>query len=99
MNPDNYLYLSELLFTIGASGVLLRRNAIVVFMCVELMLNASNLALVAFAKQNGNLEGQTAAFFVMVVAAAEVVVGLAIIMTIFRTRRSASVDDANLLKN
>ena len=80
------------------SGVLTRRNAIVVFMCVELMLNASNLALVAFAKQNGNLDGQIAAFFVMVVAAAEVVVGLAIIMTIFRTRRSASVDDASLLK-
>src|SRR5262249_60078733 len=75
-----------------------RRNAIVVFMCVELMLNASNLALVAFARQHGNLDGQIAAFFVMVVAAAEVVVGLAIIMTIFRTRRSASVDDASLLK-
>ena len=75
-----------------------RRNAIVVFMCVELMLNACNLALVTFAKQHGNLDGQIAAFFVMVVAAAEVVVGLAIIMTIFRTRRSASVDDASLLK-
>ena len=98
MNPDNYLYLSALLFTIGASGVLLRRNAIIMFMCVELMLNAANLALVAFAYQHGNLDGQTAAFFVMVVAAAEVVVGLAIIMTIFRTRRSASVDDASLLK-
>ncbi|WP_433519980.1 NADH-quinone oxidoreductase subunit NuoK [Nonomuraea sp. CA-143628] len=79
-------------------GVLIRRNAIVVFMCVELMLNAANLAFVAFARQNGNLEGQIIAFFVMVVAAAEVVVGLAIIVTIFRTRRSASVDDANLLK-
>ena len=98
MNPQNYLYLSMLLFTIGAAGVLLRRNAIVMFMCVELMLNASNLALVAFAKQHGNLDGQIAAFFVMVVAAAEVVIGLAIIMAIFRTRRSASVDDANLLK-
>ena len=98
MNPDNYLYLSALLFTIGASGVLLRRNAIIMFMCVELMLNASNLALVTFARVHGNLDGQIAAFFVMVVAAAEVVVGLAIIMTIFRTRRSASVDDASLLK-
>ena len=98
MNPDNYLYLSALLFTIGAAGVLLRRNAIIMFMCVELMLNASNLALVSFARQHGNLDGQIAAFFVMVVAAAEVVVGLAIIMTIFRTRRSASVDDASLLK-
>jgi NADH-quinone oxidoreductase subunit K len=93
-----YLVLSALLFSIGAIGVLVRRNAIVVFMCVELMLNASNLALVAFAYQNGNLDGQVAAFFVMVVAAAEVVVGLAIIMTIFRTRHSASVDDASLLK-
>ncbi len=93
-----YIILSAILFTIGSVGVLVRRNAIVAFMCVELMLNAANLALVAFAKQNGNLEGQVAAFFVMVVAAAEVVVGLAIIMTIFRTRRSASVDDASLLK-
>ena len=98
MNPVNYLYLAALLFTIGAAGVLIRRNAIVVFMCVELMLNAANLALVAAARQHGNLDGQIAAFFVMVVAAAEVVVGLAIIMTIFRTRRSASVDDASLLK-
>ena len=78
--------------------MLVRRNAIVVFMCVELMLNAANLALVTFARIHGNLDGQVIAFFVMVVAAAEVVVGLAIIMSIFRTRRSASVDDANLLK-
>jgi NADH-quinone oxidoreductase subunit K len=91
-----YVVLSAILFTIGCVGVLTRRNAIVVFMCVELMLNAANLALVAAAKQHGNLDGQIAAFFVMVVAAAEVVV--AIIMTIFRTRRSASVDDASLLK-
>ena len=98
MSPTPFLVLSALLFSIGATGVLVRRNAIVVFMCVELMLNATNLALVAFAKQHGNLDGQIAAFFVMVVAAAEVVVGLAIIMAIFRTRRSASVDDANLLK-
>ena len=98
MNPMNYVYLSALLFSIGAAGVLLRRNAIVVFMCVELMLNATNLAFVSFARQHGNLDGQIAAFFVMVVAAAEVVIGLAIIMAIFRTRRSASVDDANLLK-
>jgi len=98
MNPSNYLYLSAILFSIGALGVLVRRNAIVVFMCVELMLNASNLAFVSFARIHGNLDGQVIAFFVMVVAAAEVVVGLAIIMTIFRTRRSASVDEANLLK-
>ena len=98
MNPANYLLLSALLFTVGAVGVLVRRNAIVVFMCVELMLNACNLAFVTFARQHGNLQGQIIAFFVMIVAAAEVVVGLAIIVTIFRTRQSASVDDANLLK-
>jgi len=83
---------------IGAVGVLIRRNAIVLFMCVELMLNAANLALVTFSRINGSLDGQIMAFFSMVIAAAEVVVGLAIIMSIFRTRRSASVDDANLLK-
>ena len=98
VTPTYYLVLSAALFSIGAVGVLVRRNAIVVFMCVELMLNAGNLALITFAKANGNLDGQIAAFFVMVVAAAEVVVGLAIIMTIFRTRRSASVDDSSLLK-
>ena len=98
MNPANYLYLSAILFSLGAVGVLVRRNAIVMFMCVELMLNASNLAFVSFSRINGNLDGQVIAFFVMVVAAAEVVVGLALIMTIFRTRRSASVDEANLLK-
>lgn len=97
-NPEWYLVLATVLFTIGATGVLIRRNAIVLFMCVELMLNAANLALVTFSRMNGNLDGQIMAFFVMVVAAAEVVVGLAIIMSIFRTRRSASVDDANLLK-
>jgi NADH-quinone oxidoreductase subunit K len=94
----NYLILSAILFSIGAVGVLIRRNAIVVFMCVELMLNATNLAFVTFSRQHGNLDGQIIAFFVMVVAAAEVVVGLAIIMAIFRSRRSSSVDDANLLK-
>jgi NADH-quinone oxidoreductase subunit K len=97
-SPELYLVLAAVLFTIGAVGVLIRRNAIVLFMCVELMLNAANLALVTFSRINGNLDGQIMAFFVMVVAAAEVVVGLAIIMSIFRTRRSASVDDANLLK-
>ena len=98
VNPANYLYLSALLFTIGAAGVLLRRNAIVMFMCVELMLNAVNLAFVTFARMHGHLDGQMIAFFTMVVAACEVVIGLAIIMTIFRARKSASVDDANLLK-
>ena len=98
MNPSNYIILSALLFSIGTVGVLVRRNAIVVFMSVELMLNASNLAFVAFARMHGNLDGQMVAFFVMVVAAAEVVVGLAIIVTIFRSRRSASIDEPNLLK-
>ena len=82
MNPVNYVMLSAVLFSIGAVGVLVRRNAIVVFMSVELMLNAANLAFVSFARMNGNLDGQTVAFFV----------------TIFRTRRSASIDEPNLLK-
>jgi NADH-quinone oxidoreductase subunit K len=98
VTPNHYLVLSALLFGIGAVGFLVRRNAIVVFMCVELMLNAVTLSLVTFANLWGNLDGIIFAFFVMVVAAAEVVVGLAIIMSIFRSRRSASVDDANLLK-
>ncbi|HEX6873827.1 MAG TPA: NADH-quinone oxidoreductase subunit NuoK [Micromonosporaceae bacterium] len=98
MEPGYYIVLAGALFTIGAIGVLIRRNAIVLFMCIELMLNAANLALVTFSRMNGTLDGQIMAFFVMVVAAAEVVIGLAIIMSIFRTRRSASVDDANLLK-
>ena len=99
MNPENYLYLSALIFTVGAAGVLLRRNAIVMFMCIELMLNAVNLAFVTFSRMHGHLDGQVVAFFTMVVAACEVVVGLAIIMAIFRARQSASVDAANLLKN
>ena len=98
MTPTVYLMLSALLFSIGTVGVLVRRNAIVVFMCIELMLNAVNLTLVTFARINGSLDGQIMAFFVMVVAAAEVVVGLSIIMAIFRMRRTSSVDDANLLK-
>jgi NADH-quinone oxidoreductase subunit K len=98
MTPTYYLVLSAALFTIGAVGVLVRRNAIVVFMCVELMLNAVNLTLVTFSRINGSLDGQIMAFFVMVVAAAEVVVGLAIIMSIFRARRSADVDAASLLR-
>ena len=93
-----YIVLSAILFTIGCVGVLTRRNAIVVFMCVELMLNACNLAFVTFARMHGNLDGQVIALFVMVVASAEVVIGLAIIMAIFRSRRSASIDNANLLK-
>jgi NADH-quinone oxidoreductase subunit K len=98
VSPTHYLVLSAILFSLGALGVLVRRNAIVVFMCIEMMLNASNLAFVTFARANGNLEGQVVAFFVMVVAAAEVVIGLAIIVTIFRSRRSASVDEPSLLR-
>lgn len=98
MNPENYLILAAVLFAIGAVGVLTRRNALVAFMCVELMLNATNLALVTGSHIHGGLDGQVTGFFIMVVAAAEVVVGLAIIVTIFKTRRSTSVDDANLMK-
>lgn len=98
MDANAYILLSAALFTIGAVGVMVRRNAIVVFMCVELMLNAANLAFVTFAKTNGGLDGQVIAFFVMVVAAAEVVVGLSIIISIFRSRHTASIDEANLLK-
>lgn len=98
MNVSWWLYLSTVLFAIGSVTVLVRRNAIIVFLGVELMLNATNLAFVTFARMHGDIDGQVIALFVMLVAAAEVVVGLAIIMSIFRTRRSASVDDANLLK-
>jgi NADH-quinone oxidoreductase subunit K len=93
-----FLLVSAILFTIGTIGVLVRRNALVIFMSIELQLNAVNLALVAFSRQHGNLTGQVLAFFSMVVAAAEVVVGLAIIVSLYRKRRSADVDDANLLK-
>ncbi len=93
-----FLMVSGLLFTIGTVGVLVRRNALVIFMSVELQLNAVNLALVAFSRLHGNLTGQVLAFFVMVVAAAEVVVGLAIIVTLYRIARSADVDDAHLLR-
>ena len=98
VTPAHFIALAVILFVIGAVGVLVRRNAIVVFMCVELMLNACNLAFVAFSRMHGALDGQVIAFYVMVVAAAEVVVGLAILTSIFRARRSASVDDANLMK-
>ena len=93
-----FLILSGVLFTIGTIGVLVRRNALVIFMSIELQLNAVNLSLVAFSRQIGNLNGQVLAFFSMVVAAAEVVVGLAIIVALFRRRRTANVDDVHLLK-
>src|SRR6266516_3442134 len=96
--PISYFVLvSALLFTTGTVGVLVRRNALLIFMSVELQLNAVNLSLVAFSRQLGNLTGQVLAFFVMVVAAAEVVVGLAIIVSLYRKRRSADVDDARML--
>ncbi len=98
MTSEPYLVLSAILFAVGVIGFLLRQNAIIAFMSVELILNATNLSFVTFSRQHGNLDGQVASFFVMVVAAAEVVVGLAIIVSIYRARRSASVDDANLLK-
>lgn len=99
MVPDSaYLVVSALLFTIGTVGVLVRRNVIVMFMCIELMLNAVNLTFVALDRMMGGLDGQVAVFFVLVVAAAEVVVGLAIIVSIFRRRASSDADQVNLLK-
>ena len=98
LNETWYLVLAAMIFTIGSLGLLTRKNPLVMFMCVELMLNAANLAFVTFSRINGDLNGQVVAFFTMVVAACEVVVGLAIIVTIYRSRRSASVDDASLLK-
>jgi NADH-quinone oxidoreductase subunit K len=93
-----FLLVAVMLFAIGTVGVLVRKNALVAFMSVELQLNGVNLALVAFSRMHGNLNGQVLAFFSMVVAAAEVVVGLAIIVTVYRRRRSASVDDMAVLR-
>ncbi len=98
VGPGYYLILAALMFTVGVIGALVRRNAIVIFMFIELMLNAVNLALVTFSRMHGEVLGQVLVFFVLVVAAAEVVVGLAIILVIFRHRASANVDTANLLK-
>jgi NADH-quinone oxidoreductase subunit K len=93
-----FVVLSAVLFAIGTVGVLVRKNALVIFMSVELQLNAVNLALVAFSRLHGNLNGQVLAFFSMVVAAAEVVVGLAIIVNVYRRMHTANVDDASLLR-
>lgn len=93
-----YILLSGILFSIGVLGFLVRRNVIVIFMSVELMLNAANLALLAFAREMGALSGQIIVFLVMTVAAAEAGVGLAIIMLFYRNRKSANVDDGNLMK-
>lgn len=92
-----YVMLSAILFTIGVIGVLTRRNALVVFMSVELMLNSANLALVAFARQWNHVDGQILTFFVITVAAAEVAVGLALLVGIFRTRRTTNVDEVNTM--
>ena len=93
-----YLAISALLFTIGVIGVLIRRNAIIIFMCIEMMLNAANLVFVATARELNQMQGQTFVFFVMTIAAAEVAVGLAIIITLFRNRETIDVDEVNLLK-
>ena len=98
ITPAYYLTVAALLFTIGAVGLLIRRNTLVMFMCVELMLNAVNLTFVTLARELHDLGGQVAVFFVLVVAAAEVVVGLGIIVSIFRRRQGATADDLNLLK-
>jgi len=99
MVPETYyVALSAILFTIGALGVLIRRNALVIFMSVELMLNAANLAFVAFANTHGQLSGQIIAFFVIAVAAAEVAVGLALIVAIFKSKHSIDVDQMSSLK-
>ncbi|MBE0597685.1 MAG: NADH-quinone oxidoreductase subunit NuoK [Desulfuromonadales bacterium] len=100
MSPTvyHYLTLSAILFSMGTIGVLTRRNAIVIFMCIELMLNAVNLSFIALSRHLGNLDGQIFVFFVMAVAAAEAAVGLALMITFFRNRESIEVDDINLLK-
>lgn len=96
---SSYLVLSMILFAIGALGVIVRRNAIVVFMCIEMMLNAVNISFVAFSEHLGGLDGHVAVFFVMVVAAAEAAVGLAIIISVFRTVQSVETSDSVELKH
>ncbi len=100
MAPANwYVVLAAVLFGIGLVGVVTKRNVLVVFMCIELMLNAANLTFLAFARQTGNLGGHAIAFFVMAVAAAEAAVGLAIVIAVFRTRGTLNVDEVSLLKS
>ena len=94
----HYLALSALLFVIGVAGVLTRRNAIVVFMCIELMLNSVNLSLVAFSASLGDIRGQALVFFVMAVAAAEAAVGLGIVIALFRNKQTVNIDEINILK-
>jgi len=98
IETEAYVILSAVLFTLGAMGVILRRNAILVFMSVELMLNSANLALVAFAQKWGEADGQVFAFFVITVAAAEVAVGLALIVAIFRNKQSINIDELHIME-
>jgi len=98
ITTTHYLVVSAILFALGTFGVLTRRNAIVIFMCIELMLNAVNLSFIALSRQLGNMDGQVFVFFVMTVAAAEAAVGLALMITFFRNRESVEVDDINMLK-
>ena len=99
MTPlTHYLAISAILFFIGTAGVLFRRNAIIIFMCVELMLNAVNLTLIAFAQFMGNQAGQILVFFVMTVAAAEAAVGLAIVIALFRNKETVEIDQINVMK-
>ena len=95
---NNYLILSAILFSVGTIGVLVRRNAIVIFMCVEMMLNAVNLTLIAYSKYLGNIDGQVFVFFIMTVAAAEAAVGLALMIAFYKNRESIDVEDINIMK-
>ena len=96
---SHYLLLAAVLFAIGLTGVVVRRNALIVFMCIELMLNAANLTFLAFARQSANLSGHAIAFFVIAVAAAEAALGLAIVIAIFRTRGTVNLDEVTALKD
>jgi NADH-quinone oxidoreductase subunit K len=98
LGPEWYLSLAAVLFALGAFGVLIRRNVLVMFMCIELMLNAANLTFVTFSRMLGDIGGQSLVFFVLVVAAAEVVIGLGIVVAIFRRRANTTADDLHILK-
>jgi NADH-quinone oxidoreductase subunit K len=98
ITPTYYLILAAILFTIGGVGLLVRKNTLVMFMCIELMLNAANLTFVAYANALNNIKGQVTVFFTLIVAAAEVAVGLAIIVAIFRRRQDVTADDVDVLK-
>lgn len=98
ISQEHYLVLSAILFGIGAVGVLVRRNAIIIFMCIELMLNAVNISLVGFSRQLNSVDGQVFVFFIMTVAAAEAAIGLAIMVSLFRNKETLNVDEINLLK-